>query len=186
LFQAIATRHFNFVESASSARTRFANPNRATGNFKGLDEPIRNDSLIGKLKIDRLGISVIVLEGVEDGTLRLAAGHVPDTALPGQFGNVAIAAHRDTFFRPLRNIRTGDKITLETPKGSYEYKVDATWIVNPEHVGVLNPTPYPELTLITCYPFYFVGNAPDRFIVRARQITPQPSPAAISKDIGNS
>lgn len=183
LFQARAMRQLNLEVNASMVRVPPGEGSPVLEKLITASRPVKSDALIGRLKIDRLGVSVVVLQGVEDNTLRIAAGHVPDTALPGPSGNVAIAAHRDTFFRPLRNIRKNDVISLETPAGSYQYKVEATWIVNPERVEVLNPTPYPALTLITCYPFYFVGNAPDRFIVRARQITPVADSRAISKDV---
>lgn len=125
---------------------------------------------IGRVEIPRLGVSAIVREGVDDGTLRRAVGHVPETALPGDTGNVALAAHRDTFFRPLRNIRNGDRIHITTPDGRHEYTVDETRIVDPTDVWVLDPTPQPTLTLVTCYPFDYVGSAPRRFIVRATSI----------------
>ena len=169
-FQAYASRHFDLESKASATRMQLGYGDPVPGKVTSSGQPVRNDSLIGKLKIDRLGISVIVLEGVEDDTLRIAAGHVPDTAFPGQSGNVAIAAHRDTFFRPLENIRANDKITLETDTGAFQYQVDAIWVVAPERVEVLDPTPKPALTLVTCYPFHFVGSAPYRFIVRAHQI----------------
>jgi sortase A len=126
--------------------------------------------LVGRIEIPRLGVSVMVFEGVEAATLRRAAGHIPGTALPGHGGNVGIAGHRDTLFRPLRNIRRNDLITLTTPRGEYRYRVLSTKIVNPGDVAVLNPDGNEILTLVTCYPFYFVGSAPDRFIVRAERV----------------
>ncbi len=109
-------------------------------------------------------------EGVDTLTLRRAAGHIPGTALPGQPGNVGIAGHRDRFFRPLRNIRRNDIITLTTLLGEYRYRVVSTKIVSPSDVGVLDPSVNEILTLVTCYPFYFVGSAPSRFIVRAERV----------------
>jgi LPXTG-site transpeptidase (sortase) family protein len=103
-------------------------------------------------------------------TLDVAVGHIPGTALPGDKGNVAVAGHRDTFFRGLRDIRRGDLIDFETLRGNYAYRVEGTEIVKPEDVSVLNAGAYPELTLVTCYPFTWIGSAPDRFIVRARQL----------------
>jgi sortase A len=137
----------------------------------------RLHDVIGLLRIPRLNISTVVLEGDDDSALRLGAGHVPWTALPAGQGNVGIAAHRDTFFRPLRNIAPNDRITLETPEGEFDYLVDSTEIVRPDAVRVLNASSHPELTLITCYPFYYVGAAPLRFIVHAR-LTAEPNPAA--------
>jgi sortase A len=123
--------------------------------------------LIGRIGIERLGVSVIVIEGSVPSILRRAAGHIEGTALPGQPGNVGISAHRDTFFRPLRNIRENDVITLTTPSGEYRYRVVSIQVVNPRDVAVLSPSVSQVLTLVTCYPFYFVGPAPKRFIVRA-------------------
>ena len=130
---------------------------------------------IGRIEIPRLHISSIVRQGVDDTTLSRAVGHVPYTALPGQKGNVGLAAHRDSYFRELRGVRDGDLIRLITPKGTFEYHVESLKIVFPTNVEVLDPTPNPSLTLVTCYPFNYVGHAPKRFIVRARQIqTPVP------------
>lgn len=126
--------------------------------------------LIGRLAIPRLGLSVIVTEGVDSRSLRRAAGHIPGTALPGQPGNAGISAHRDTFFRPLRNIRNNDIITVTTQLGEYSYRVVSTEIVSPFDVTVLDPGRGELLTLVTCYPFYFVGSAPERFIVRAERV----------------
>ena len=131
-------------------------------------------TLVGRLEVPRLGVSVIVVEGDGEGVLRHAAGHIPGTALPGETGNIGISAHRDTFFRPLRNIRADDAITLITLAGEYRYKVVSTTIVTPDDIGVLRSAPGPApgevLTLVTCYPFYFVGPAPKRFIVRAERV----------------
>jgi sortase A len=126
--------------------------------------------LIGRVEIPRLDLSVIVAEGVDALTLRRAAGHIPGTGLPGVPGNVGLAGHRDTFFRPLRNIRRDDIITLTTPAGQYRYRVVSTRIVKPTDVSVLEPAGGQSLTLVTCYPFYFVGAAPSRFIVRAERV----------------
>jgi sortase A len=123
--------------------------------------------LIGRLEIPRLGLSAILIEGDDQKTLRRAIGHIPGTPLPGQPGNVALTGHRDTFFRPLRNIRADDIIVVTTVQGEYRYRVVSTKIVSPDNVAVLNPSAGQILTLVTCYPFYFVGAAPERFIVRA-------------------
>jgi sortase A len=132
--------------------------------------PSVDRELVGRMEIPRLGLSVIVMEGTGATTLRRAVGHIPGTALPGQAGNVGISGHRDTFFRPLRNIRRDDIITLTTPLGEYRYRVVSTRIVGPRDVAVLDPTGNESLTLVTCYPFYFVGSAPNRFIVRAERV----------------
>jgi sortase A len=127
-------------------------------------------SLVGKIEIPRLKISAMVREGVDDRTLDIAAGHIPHTALPGQSGNVGVAAHRDTLFRNLKDVRRDDRITLTTLDGEYVYRVVSFKVVKPTDVSVLDPSPDEKtLTLVTCYPFYFVGNAPKRFIVRALQ-----------------
>jgi sortase A len=128
------------------------------------------DGLIGRIEIPRLDLSVMIVEGTDKATLRRAAGHIIGTGLPGVTGNVGIAAHRDTFFRPLRNIQNDDIITLTTLRGEYRYRVVWTKVVTPKDVAVLNPDGHEILTLVTCYPFYFVGPAPSRFIVRAERI----------------
>jgi len=129
----------------------------------------REGSPLGRIEISAIDLEVMILEGTEDETLRRAVGHIPGTALPGQNGNVAIAGHRDTFFRPLRNIHKDDEIMLTTLNGSYRYRVDSTKIVEPEEIGVLYDSGEAILTLVTCYPFNFVGSAPQRFIVRAHR-----------------
>jgi sortase A len=134
--------------------------------------PMSRGSTVGRLEIPRISVSTVVREGADDKTLKRAAGHVPYTSLPGEHGNVGIAAHRDSFFRNLRNVREGDLIRMRTTWGLYEYKVESLTIVKPENVEVLDPTPHPSLTLVTCYPFNYVGSAPKRFIVRARQVNP--------------
>jgi LPXTG-site transpeptidase (sortase) family protein len=124
-----------------------------------------------RLSVPRLRLTTMVEEGVGENTLRRAAGHIPDTALPGQPGNVGVAAHRDMAFRSLSGIREHDRIVMSTLKRDYDYEVVSTSIVNPDDVGVLAPSRGQQtLTLITCYPFYFIGHAPKRFVVRARQI----------------
>ncbi len=131
-------------------------------------------SLIGRLQIPRLKVSVMVREGADGKTLHRAVGHIPGTALPGFAGNVALAGHRDTFFRSLRNIQKDDVIEFETESGTYRYLVESTDIVGPRDVGVLAASAGKTMTLVTCYPFYYVGSAPKRFIVRAVQVSPTP------------
>lgn len=127
-------------------------------------------SPVGRIEISAIGLSAMILEGADKRTLRRAVGHLPGTALPGQQGNVAIAGHRDTFFRALRNIRKDDEITLTTLNGYYRYRVDSTTVVEPEDTEVLDDSDGAILTLVTCYPFTFVGHAPKRFIVRAHKV----------------
>ena len=124
---------------------------------------------LGEIELTRIGVTAMILEGTDDRTLRRAVGHIPGTPLPGQPGNVAIAGHRDTFFRALRNVRQDDEITLMTLEGSYRYHVESISVVGPEDTQVLDNSGGDILTLVTCYPFYFVGPAPRRFIVRARR-----------------
>ena len=129
------------------------------------------DGLVGRLSIPRLHLTAMVREGADEKTLGLALGHIRGTPLPWQMGNVGVAGHRDTLFRGLREINKDDLILFETLAGNYIYKVEDTQVVNPKNVSVLSAREYPELTLVTCYPFYYVGSAPKRFIVRARQVS---------------
>jgi len=125
-------------------------------------------TVIGQIEIARLGVSVLVVQGESEPILQRAVGHLARTALPGEEGNVALAGHRDTYFRPLKDIVAGDRITLKTPRRDFSYVVESTSVVRPTDVYVLEPTGGRTLTLITCFPFYYVGAAPDRFIVFAR------------------
>ena len=119
------------------------------------------------LRIPRIALEVAVLEGTGDWTLNRAVGHIEDTAVPGTAGNVGIAGHRDGFFRGLENIAAGDRIDVETLEGVRPYRVERTWVVDPTEVSVLDSTSEPAITLVTCFPFEWVGPAPRRFIVRA-------------------
>jgi sortase A len=122
------------------------------------------------LRIPRIGLEVAVLEGTSDWALNRGVGHVEGTPVPGGDGNAGIAGHRDGFFRGLKDVRPGDRLELETLDGVQGYRIERTWIVEPEDVWVLDPTNAPAITLVTCYPFYFIGSAPQRFIVRAVRI----------------
>jgi sortase A len=145
---------------------------------------IESDGLVGRLTIPRLHLSAIVREGTGEATLSLALGHIPHTALPGQPGNVGVAGHRDQLFRGLRNIRRDDLIVFETLAGKYVYQVKSTSIVKPQDVGVLRAGQVSELTLVTCYPFYYVGSAPERFIVKALQVSRGPEgPQALASKL---
>jgi sortase A len=139
--------------------------------------PLQNGALIGRLAIPRLDLHAVVREGAGHDTLDVALGHIPGTALPGQSGNVGVAGHRDTLFRGLRKIEKDDVIEFQTADNRYQYKVESTRIVKPDNVAVLSASTHPEMTLVTCYPFYYVGSAPDRFIVKARLIEPQTAAA---------
>ena len=138
--------------------------------------PAAAGSLVGRIEIPGLQLSVVVLEGVDRTTLRRAVGHIPGTALPGEAGNVGLAGHRDTFFLPLKDVKVKDEIQVLTLAGIFKYQVVSLRIVDPENVGVLAPSGENVLTLVTCYPFYFVGPAPKRWIVSARQVSSQPVP----------
>jgi len=126
--------------------------------------------LIGRLEAPSVKMSTAVLEGTDDATLSRGAGHIEDTPLPGEAGNVGIAGHRDTVFRPLRNIQVGDPLELTTADRLYRYRISKTLIVGPDDVYVLDPTKNPMLTLVTCYPFEYIGHAPRRFIVQAQLV----------------
>ena len=144
-----------------------SNPTRSESpGFAG-----RGGSALARIEISAIGLDAMVMEGTDAKTLRRAVGHISGTPMPGQQGNVAIAGHRDTFFRALRNIREDDGITLTTLAGSYGYRVDSIKVVEPDDTAVLDNTNTAILTLVTCYPFYFVGPAPQRFVVRAHRIS---------------
>ncbi len=132
--------------------------------------PVEPGDVLGRIDIPRLGMSFAVLQGTNSRMLRLGAGHIEGTPLPGEPGNSGIAGHRDTFFRELRNIRQNDEIQLQTPTELLHYEVDWVKVVKPDDITVLAPTTGSALTLVTCYPFYFVGSASERFIVHARQV----------------
>lgn len=159
LYQADQTRQF---EQALKG----ANLVRA----EGIGVAGHKGSPLGRIEIGQIGLAAMILEGTSEDTLQRAVGHIEGTPLPGQNGNVAIAGHRDTFFRELRNIHLGDEITMTTLSGSKHYRVYATKVVEPEQIEVLNDEGDNMLTLVTCYPFNFIGFAPQRFIVQARKI----------------
>ena len=115
----------------------------------------------------RLRVEAPIYEGTDDTTLNRGVGHINGTPLPGAPGNSGLAAHRDSYFRALKEIAPGDAIEIVTRTSIVSYRVERTWIVAPDDVWVLDPTPVPAVTLVTCYPFYFIGSAPQRFIVRA-------------------
>jgi sortase A len=133
-----------------------------------LPPPVRRGDVIGELEIPRLQVSVMVFEGDDAEILMRGAGHIPGTAL--RSGNIGIAAHRDTFFRGLGGVHANDVISLKTPAGTSRYAVTETKIVQPSDIGVLARARGRDLTLVTCYPFYYVGSAPERFIVHAHKI----------------
>ncbi|HEV2492103.1 MAG TPA: class D sortase [Terriglobia bacterium] len=147
--------------------------NRVTGlnpSGRGKETRTVEGSLVGRVAVPRIGLSSVVLEGDDTKVLQVAVGHIPGTALPGEAGNVALAGHRDTVFRELRAVHKGDTISLTTLQGDYRYRVEAVEVVPPDDTAVLKPTAEPSLTLVTCYPFNYVGAAPWRFVVRAGEI----------------
>jgi sortase A len=133
-----------------------------------LDTPVR---AIGRLEIPEVDLSVMVLEGTDANTLDRAVGHIPGTARPGGHGNIGIAGHRDSYFRGLRHLKAGDALSLTTLDGTARYEIDKIEVVKPARADVLDPTDHPTLTLVTCYPFFHVGDAPLRYIVHARQVS---------------
>jgi sortase A len=175
---------FGFASAQPQTLPAEISPNRRQARQTEEAKPrdLENNALIGRLSIPRLHLATTVREGTGRNTLALAAGHIRQTSLPGESGNVAVAAHRDTLFRALAKIRESDLIRFETFRGSYGYRVESIDIVSPEEVSVLNRGPYPELTLVTCYPFYYLGSAPKRFIVKAREVSAMPS-ARSSEDM---
>jgi sortase A len=137
-----------------------------------LTEPhaLQNGEVIGEIQIPRLAVKAAVVQGDDLSLLDRAIGHLPETAMPGEWGNVALAGHRDRLFRPLRDIHSGDIIFIDTPSQSLEYRVQSTFVVPATQLDVLRQSDAKELTLITCFPFTYIGHAPNRFIVRAHQI----------------
>ena len=135
--------------------------------------------LIGRLEAPRLHLSVMVVDGDDDETLKRAAGHLPDTPLPWEIGNSAVAGHRDSFFRPLAGIKVNDRLRLVTAHGEFNYAVSDVRVVDPDDLSVLAQNGHSSLTLVTCYPFSYVGRAPKRFIVRADHV-----PAELAKTGG--
>jgi sortase A len=167
-------RSFASEGTVVQADVREWNPNRVRAWRDALKH--LGPAPLATLRIRRLGVNVVVLAGTDDWTLNRAVGHIEGTAKPGDDGNgnVALAGHRDGFFRPLKDISAGDIIELATGERVDRYRVTQTLIVAPSDVWVLDPTESPTLTLVTCYPFYFIGSAPKRFIVRAARedVTP--------------
>ena len=165
IYQAYETRELDAI--LASAPARAVAPATATPPPSRPRAAPDRGSAIGRIEIPRLGVNAVVRAGSDARTLRLAVGHIPGTSLPGEPGNSGFAAHRDTFFRRLGEIRPGDEVRIVTPEGTFRYEVEGTKVVQPSDVWVLDPTEQPALTLVTCYPFSYVGSAPQRFVVRA-------------------
>jgi sortase A len=148
------------------------------------EEPrLETGAVLAALSIPRVQLSAMVLHGSDARTLARGPGHLEHTAVPGEAGNVVIAGHRDSFFRPLRHIRRGDDIFLETRAGHFHYRVISLRVVGPREVSVIAPTTEDVLTLITCYPFSFLGHAPDRFIVRAARVDDRAVPLLAARNL---
>lgn len=172
LYQRYENRELDAILRSAPARLGAERGGRTVPDARPRPAP---GDVIGRIEIPRLGVSTVVRAGSDARTLRLAVGHIPGTALPGEAGNVGLAGHRDTFFRRLADISTGDEIRMVTPEGVFTYVVERTNVVEPEDVWVLDPTSRGVLTLVTCYPFSYVGSAPQRFIVRATMTPPMQS-----------
>jgi sortase A len=130
---------------------------------------VKEGDVLGRIEIPRIGVSVVVLQGTTSRTLRLGVGHIEGTSLPGEPGNIGIAGHRDSYFRDLKDIRRNDEILLQTATGIVKYKVDWIQITHPNDSGILTFTTESALTLVTCYPFHYIGSAPERFVVHAHR-----------------
>lgn len=167
LYQAYENRELDAILASAPASATNGVP-LTPPPVAGTSRSVPPGSVLGRIEIPRLKVSAIVRAGSDARTLQLAVGHIPGTALPGLPGNVGLAGHRDTFFRQLQHIAPDDEIRLVTPDGRYTYQVERTDIVQPSDVWVLDDTaPLATLTLVTCYPFAYLGSAPERFVVRA-------------------
>jgi sortase A len=155
------------LEALLTSASPLRSPSAVLANYSASSPRIPIDGLLGLMEIPRLEISAVYEEGVDDDTLAGGIGHVPGTPLPGETGNAALAAHRDTYFRRLGEVQVGDVINVKTRRGEHHYRVARTAIVQPGDVSVLDNTPVATLTLVTCFPFRYVGAAPQRFVVTA-------------------
>lgn len=163
-------RRLETPRGMEASRSASSSPGFSSSANSSTRATLAQDTLVGRIEIPRLHVSTIVFEGTGDNVLSIGVGHLSGSALPGEHGNIVLAAHRDTFFRPLRSIHKYDRIVMITPAGTRRYSVDSTEIVSPNYTAVLAPTPDAALTLITCYPFEWFGHAPRRFIVRAHEM----------------
>jgi sortase A len=132
------------------------------------------DEILGRIEIPALSLTAPIAADYDVDSLRKGVGHIRGTAMPGGLGTVGLAGHRDSFFRPLRRIAAGMDVRLIDKSGTYHYVVDSTEIVTPDKVDVLAIVERPELTLVTCFPFDYVGAAPKRFIVHAHLLSASP------------
>jgi len=168
LYQTLENRELDAILASGPPPT--AEPTRSSSRTRARRAAPAPGTVIGRLEIPRLGVSTVIRSGSDARTLRLAVGHIPGTAMPGDAGNIGLAGHRDTFFRRLREIRPDDEIRLVTAEATFSFQVQRTNIVWPRDTWVLDDTGEDVLTLVTCYPFTYVGSAPQRFIVRAVEL----------------
>lgn len=171
-YQAAESRQFEARMAAGMAKGRQLAESGGYALASSVSDAERwySDGSIGRLTIEAADVSVLVGALSDELSLRRGAGHIRGTAWPGEPGNLGIAGHRDDVFRGLRKLRVGDRIQLDTPRGTFSYAVESLLTVSPDRVDVLDPLDYRTMTLVTCYPFDFIGAAPLRYIVRARQI----------------
>jgi len=178
VYQARQGRAFSALElSAVAPAHRLESPPASVDARPAPAARAADPLLLGRIEIPRIGVAAMVREGDDDGTLAVAVGHIPGTARPGERGNMALAGHRDSFFRSLEDIQLDDTVLIRTPGRSYEYRVDSIEVVAPEETRVLDETGDAVLTLVTCYPFVWIGHAPNRFIVRASRLPPRTAAA---------
>jgi LPXTG-site transpeptidase (sortase) family protein len=157
-YETVEARRFQAEQTAAFERSAKAE----------LGPRVVRSGLIGMLDVPRLQLSTPVIEGDDSRTLKRAVGHLPDTPMPWEAGNSAIAGHRDGLFRPLKDVKVGDEIRFRTTRDEFRYRVTRTSIVTPDDLSVLAPqSDAATLTLITCYPFYYIGAAPKRFVIHA-------------------
>jgi len=170
----VEARYFSSLPIPASSGVRRTLPGETPDDGGHGRAALAPGTWIGRLEAPSVKLAATVLEGSDDRTLDRAAGHIEETPLPGDRGNVAIAAHRDTVFRPVRNLRVGDAVVLTTADRIYRYRVKSLKVVQPDDIAVLDPSDHPTLTLVTCYPFTFIGAAPKRFVVSADLVSVEP------------
>lgn len=169
-FVALTLLHARFYQGAALKTLEHRISVEAQQNMSLPGTAAKEGDVLGRIEIPRLGMSVAILEGTTSQTLLLGVGHIEGTALPGESGNSAIAGHRDTYFRSLRDIRPTDEIQIQTASGLSRYEVESLQIVGPDNIEVLAPSAGSSITLVTCYPFRFIGAAPERFVVHAHKM----------------
>ncbi len=169
-YVALTVLYANFYQEAASNTLEKQTHAQEQQKLSRTSVDVKEGDVLGRIEIPRLGVKVAIFQGTTSQTLRLGVGHIDGTALPGEAGNIGIAGHRDTYFRALKDIRTDDEIQIQTATGLSSYKVDSVQIVTPHDTGVLAPSAKSAITLVTCYPFYFVGAAPERYVVHARKV----------------